>query len=571
MSHVLLADPNPTSQSAMKGVLERGRHRFAAVDGVTAAWDFIRENLHVDLVFTDLQLKQGSGVELIQKLAGDSQLRHLPVVVYTAPADKAVVKRCFELGAQNVLVKPYEDEALFAEVDKAQTDPWRARLLEEEKGFCQLMELSPADWHRQLAELVQEIARQRGALSAWAGREPSALPSMMDALRERAAELGAWGVVAAIDAMQQTAQAGPWPRMVRQIASLELAMDVVSLQIDPERVSCGFLAEDQKQEVAETAEFKRWMRAPESKKCPVEPWADTLLRVDRLEGCPVIDTAAAAFQMTANGGPSSIHRLMDLVARDPGLSVQILGAANLARHADQDDLKAIEDARFAVSQLGDERLQHHSHRLLTVPERIFQITPSLDWPRFWTFQRGVARVAQVICNYLELYSMEGSARTAGELHDIGKLVLAHLYPDGFRAIVTHAHQTHTALAEAENLLLGGTTGQLGARLAIRLGLPAPMVAVMRWLDRPEEAGEHRHLVAVVALAREYCLRYEVGAAGEPELDRSGLIQLTPAWLGLEDWIFPSFKIGEFDAVIRQTCRKLNVELAGRDARSVAVA
>ena len=61
------------------------------------------------------------------------------------------------------------------------------------------------------------------------------------------------------------------------------------------------------------------------------------------------------------------------------------------------------------------------------------LPPAFSWPRYWTYQRGVARIAQVICRELEFNSLEPVARTAGQLHDLGKLLLAHpgaRYPEG---------------------------------------------------------------------------------------------------------------------------------------------
>ena len=45
----------------MSGILARGEHRLAAVDNVHQAWNFIRRNAQVDLVFSELTLSGTSG------------------------------------------------------------------------------------------------------------------------------------------------------------------------------------------------------------------------------------------------------------------------------------------------------------------------------------------------------------------------------------------------------------------------------------------------------------------------------------------------------------------------------
>ena len=68
MANILLVDPGETPRSAMRGLLERGNHRFAAVESEGQAWDFVRENLQIDLVIIELQLQGSMGVDLLQRL-----------------------------------------------------------------------------------------------------------------------------------------------------------------------------------------------------------------------------------------------------------------------------------------------------------------------------------------------------------------------------------------------------------------------------------------------------------------------------------------------------------------------
>ena len=143
----------------MKGILARGEHRFAAVTSPTEAWSFLRRNPGTDLLFTGLQLEgAGNGLALVQKLKGDIFLKHLPVVVYTGHGDRNSVKSAIDLHVQNFLVKPYHDEDIFREIEKAVGNPWRNQFFEEERSFCRMMGLTP-----HLTRQMQERMASRAA------------------------------------------------------------------------------------------------------------------------------------------------------------------------------------------------------------------------------------------------------------------------------------------------------------------------------------------------------------------------------------------------------------------------
>lgn len=52
-----------------------------------------------------------------------------------------------------------------------------------------------------------------------------------------------------------------------------------------------------------------------------------------LKGCPVTKSASAAFTLTASSIVTSLHPVMDLTERDPGLAFQMLQAGNEVRQA----------------------------------------------------------------------------------------------------------------------------------------------------------------------------------------------------------------------------------------------
>lgn len=554
----------------MKGILARGDHKLAAVDTAAQAWTFLHRNPGVDLMFTELKLTGGGGLAFIEQLKADPLLQLLPVVVYTADGNRDAVRQAIGLRVQNFLIKPYHDDDIFAEITKAMANPWRDRHFEEEKSFCKLMGYTPAELHRMLDNLRLPLGGLGEQLRKCAETADSrAVAELTGPLKEEAETAGAWCLVESLQHIATCATEGRWPAWPAALETLEFSALLIAGRLDPERdLVPDFSPQPETIVTPEAAEQAMWLAAPAEGRCPVLSLEKLQREIDALTGCPVIDSAAASFQMIANGHPSCINPLMDLVARDPGLSAQMLVAANKVRPPTAEDTDRIEDARLAVGLLGEVRLEQQARNLLLAEERIMDLPPTFNWPGYWIYQRGVARIAQIICRDLEFDSLEPVARAAGQLYDIGKLILVHLHPGGFRAIMEHARRHRLPLREAEKLYLGCTTKQLGAYFADHFGLSPRFANVMRWIDDPAAATENANLVAIISLARDLCRHNQVGASGDPAAENLKPIEETAEWHILRETVYPSFNLQKFELQIHAHCSRLRTELSGQQSGTV---
>ncbi|HWA87164.1 MAG TPA: HDOD domain-containing protein [Opitutus sp.] len=563
MANILLVDPNEIARNAMKGILERGNHRFAARATVAEAWEFLRRNVSVDLVFLDLKLAGEGGLALVERLRGDALLKLMPAVIYTATANREAVHRATELKAQNFLVKPYRDDQILAEVAKALADPWRNRHFEEEKSFCAMMGYKPDQLRALLDELRAALESAPAALLEMA-RTKQAEPATarLAKFAADAETAGAWGVVEVVNGLSGRVESGDWVALVDDAAALDFAARMIFARLNPEVVPEDFISPEERDKAAEAAARALWFKAPEENRCPVVEWPKLAAQLDALSGCPVIDTVAAVFQMAATGHRSSLDPLMDLAERDPGLSAHLLVAANQIRRADDAlDAEPIENVRLCVSFLGEIKLAAIAAGLVKAEERRMEVPPC-SWTKFWMFQVGVAWMARYTCRYLEFHSLESRAFAAGLLHDIGKLLLLRLYPVGFQAVLDHAFRTRMPLTLAEQKFLGCTTREMAAHFADHHGLLPSYAAVMRWVDAPSQAGDDAVLVASVSLARELCRQNHVGWGGEISPNEARPIADTPAWQILGQRIFPSFNLAKFEAEAHAECRELKWNLHG---------
>ena len=281
--------------------------------------------------------------------------------------------------------------------------------------------------------------------------------------------------------------------------------------------------------------------------------------IARLAGCPVTSGTAAAFQMMADGRMAELTRMMDLVAGDPGLAAQVLGAANRDR---LDDMDEIADPRVAASLLGVAGLSSLARALPVADERHLDLPP-LNWSGYWLFQAAVGRVAQFVCAYLEVTYLASAAGTAGLLHDLGRLLLLKLHPHALRAVVKRARETGRPLADVERELLGSTTREMAIRFAETQHLPVACRSVIRWIDSPALATSHLDLVSIVAVARHLVWHAHVGCWVEGPTGNVGSVVATPAWRILQPRLFPSFDPRKFEIQAHAFCLTVRNQLSGR--------
>ncbi len=563
MANILQVDANETARKALKGLLARGSHHFAAVATTAEAWDFVQRNVAVDLIVLELKLEGENGLTLVERLRADSVLKDVPVLIYTTVADRDSVRRAVQLHVQNYLMKPYRDDVVFGEVAKIMANPWRNKQFEEEKSFCAMMGYTHAGLRGMRERMHTDLAAAEGLIKdRAAAKEEEALVKQLDELSSDCEAAGAWGAVELLGALKETSEFRNWNSLMEKLPALTVLGRVIFAYLNPTIVPEDFISVEEKQAAEEAKARAFWQNAPAEGRCPVATWPEIVVQIEALQSCPVIDTAAAAFQMAATGRPSSLAPLMDLTEKDPGLCAQLLIATNKMRRRDDAlNTEPVESPRACVSLLGEIRLASIASGLVQADERRMAVGPC-TWAKFWMFQVGVARMARYTCHYLEFKSLEPRAYAAGLLHELGRLILLHLYPVGFQTILEYAQQKRVPLSAAEELYFGCNAREFGAHFVTKHGLLPGFANTMRWIDDPARAGEDAVLVASVSLARDLCVKNHVGWTGDIVGNETRAIADTHAWEVLSQRLFPSFDLKKFEAEAHAVCRELKEELRG---------
>lgn len=560
MANILLLDDNEVAGRAMQGLLARANHTCHVATRPNEAWRMLRDGVVFDLVFLDLKLEGGAGLSFLQRLREDCFFKILPVVVYTYETEGRHVKRALSLGVQNYLIKPFNDQLIYAEIGKAGKNPWRNLHFEEAKSFCALMGYKPEVLTKMRREVMLAFDSAARTFPDWANeRQNEEVFARTSALINDAEAAGVWAGVDYLRDLQEHATVGRWSVFLNCAEYLDFASRLIFCQLNPSYVPESLRSAAAQTDAREAAERARWLAADFDSGLPLLDHATLCKQIDALSGCPVIDSAAAAFQMVADGRATGLAQVMDLVANDPGLCAQVLVTANRIEH---DEMTTIEDMRAAAGLLGELRLQALGKTLPVVAEKQMAVPP-LSWPSFWMFQMAVGRVAQFICTYLEFDYMAGTAYTAGLLHDLGKLLLVKVQPYGFEAVVRYARERKIPLSLAEQRCLGTTTRELAVHFAQSQGLPAVYIDVIRGIDAPETATTNSDLVAMVALARHVCQHAHVGVSGDSSVHGHAALAQTSAWSVLQPRLFPSFDLKKFEVQAHAFCLTLRQDLLGQ--------
>ena len=114
LATVLICDDEPSLRELIRISLD-GPYSFAEADDGEKSLEIARR-LRPDVIILDMMMPRLSGLEVLSAIRGDQMLAETAVIVLTAqPSTKDEALRC---GADIVMVKPFEPEAITAAVEE---------------------------------------------------------------------------------------------------------------------------------------------------------------------------------------------------------------------------------------------------------------------------------------------------------------------------------------------------------------------------------------------------------------------------------------------------------------------
>lgn len=120
---ILLVEDNPRDLELTLAALEKcqlANEIVIARDGAEAMDYLLGEGSHAGqdggnptVVLLDLKLPKIDGLEVLEKIKKDANLRHIPVVMLTSSREEQDLVRSYELGVNAFVVKPVEFNEFF--------------------------------------------------------------------------------------------------------------------------------------------------------------------------------------------------------------------------------------------------------------------------------------------------------------------------------------------------------------------------------------------------------------------------------------------------------------------------
>jgi two-component system chemotaxis response regulator CheY len=109
---VLIVDDFATMRRILRNVLKQVgfKNMIEADDGKTALKELKKGNF--DLILCDWNMPEMSGLELLNIVRSDDELKNIPFVMVTAEAQKDNIVEAVKAGVSNYVVKPFTAEKI---------------------------------------------------------------------------------------------------------------------------------------------------------------------------------------------------------------------------------------------------------------------------------------------------------------------------------------------------------------------------------------------------------------------------------------------------------------------------
>lgn len=113
---ILIVDDEIVSRYTMEALLESEKYTLVfAEDGLQGLEK--AEAMIPDLILLDVMMPGMNGFEVCRRLRANPRLANLPVVMVTAWDDPTARSRCLEMGANDVICKPFNRADLHKQVN----------------------------------------------------------------------------------------------------------------------------------------------------------------------------------------------------------------------------------------------------------------------------------------------------------------------------------------------------------------------------------------------------------------------------------------------------------------------
>jgi len=265
----------------------------------------------------------------------------------------------------------------------------------------------------------------------------------------------------------------------------------------------------------------------------VAKYTEDVIR-SRINACPKLASLSRinqALRELVNSEGSVSSQIAEIIRRDPSLTARLLRMVNSVYYGLSNSVSNIEEAIFF---LGLRQIRELSMATPVIEEMSsFQNANGqspLPWKDLWAHSIGSAILTREILRALPITIDDDTDYLVGLLHNVGKVVMAHAFPEELAEINRTEFQTPADVCRREIELIGWDHAEIGAVYLERHKMTEEIVLAVRHHNTPSAAPRHQIFAAAVQVS-DYLVRH-AGIMG-------GFEQVRPierdAWLEVEGW------------------------------------
>lgn len=252
--------------------------------------------------------------------------------------------------------------------------------------------------------------------------------------------------------------------------------------------------------------------------------------IGRLPPLPASVTEAL---LLLNSPNVDMRRLATVLSRDPALTSRLLRVANSPFYGLSGRIATVKDACILLGI--------HTVRSILLAAGAMERFPTnqqrvLDRDSLWQHSLFVASAARLVATTPQ--QDVDTAFAAGLLHDLGRLLLDELCPEGLRQIPPDIDE-NDSLFELEHKYCGIDHASIGATVANKWHLPAPIIEAIAGHHHPSpdrsQAGFDDIVHVSDALCRAVTQSHEHGGT-LPKIESASLARLGATGANMAAWI-----------------------------------
>ncbi|MEW6503751.1 MAG: response regulator [Chloroflexota bacterium] len=111
MAKILVAEDEKDIRDLLSFTLQFAGHTVITVTNGEEAWQ-AAPSVMPDLILMDVRMPRMTGYEACQRIKGDPQTAHIPVVFLSAKGQEAEIQQGLQSGASEYLLKPFAPDEL---------------------------------------------------------------------------------------------------------------------------------------------------------------------------------------------------------------------------------------------------------------------------------------------------------------------------------------------------------------------------------------------------------------------------------------------------------------------------